>query len=82
MAHIKTISVSDVSTIIIEPVSESDSGNYTCKAVSEGMTDMFIAPLNIYGKSLIYIYIHLCINLIDIVNFKINKVIFNGLIFL
>lgn len=50
MAHVKIISVSDVSTIIIEPVSESDSGNYTCKAISDGMTDMFIAPLNVYGN--------------------------------
>lgn len=57
MPHIKTISVSDVSTIIIEPVSESDSGNYTCKAVSDGMTDMFIAPLNIYGKLLLIKYV-------------------------
>lgn len=57
MPHIKTISVSDVSTIIIEPVSESDSGNYTCKAISDGMTDMFIAPLNIYGKLLLIKYV-------------------------
>ncbi|XP_054723241.1 hemicentin-1-like [Uloborus diversus] len=48
ISNIKIISVSDVSTIIIEPVSEGDSGNYTCVANSEGMTDMYVASLNVY----------------------------------
>lgn len=50
--HIKTVSISDVSTIIIEPASESDSGNYTCVASSEGTTDRYVASLNVYGKHL------------------------------
>lgn len=53
ISHIKIGSIPDVSTIIIEPVSESDSGNYTCVATSEGATDMYVAALNVYGKSLI-----------------------------
>ncbi|XP_035221092.1 Down syndrome cell adhesion molecule homolog isoform X8 [Stegodyphus dumicola] len=48
MHHIKISTVSDVSTIIIEPVSESDSGNYTCVASSDGMTDMYVATLYVY----------------------------------
>ncbi|XP_054719282.1 hemicentin-1-like [Uloborus diversus] len=48
ISNIKIISVSDVSTIIIDPVAESDSGNYTCVANSDGMTDMYIASLSVY----------------------------------
>lgn len=48
--HIKLGSIQDMSTITIEPVSESDSGNYTCVVTSEGITDMFLATLNVYGK--------------------------------
>ncbi|GFS88051.1 hemicentin-2 [Nephila pilipes] len=44
---VKMITVADVSTIIIEPVSEADSGNYTCVANSEGMTDSYTAILNV-----------------------------------
>lgn len=48
--HTQVVSISDVSTIIMEPVAESDSGNYTCVANSEGVNDMFVAALNVYGK--------------------------------
>ncbi|KAG8187812.1 hypothetical protein JTE90_001187 [Oedothorax gibbosus] len=44
---IKFITMSGVSTIIIEPISESDSGNYTCVAKSEGISDAFTATLNV-----------------------------------
>lgn len=53
--HIEVGSIRDVSNIIIEPVSESDSGNYTCVASSEGITDKFVATLNVYGKECIYL---------------------------
>lgn len=46
------MTVSDISSIIIEPVYESDSGNYTCVASSEGKTDLNVATLNVYGKML------------------------------
>ena len=59
ITHIKILSMSDLSTITIEPVSESDSGNYTCVANSEGVTDKYIATLNVYGK--ICIFMHNCI---------------------
>lgn len=48
--HMKVAVMSDVSAIIIEPVSEADSGNYTCVASSEGKTDMYVASLNVYGN--------------------------------
>ncbi|KAG8172951.1 hypothetical protein JTE90_005600 [Oedothorax gibbosus] len=44
---IKFITMSGVSTIIIEPISESDTGNYTCVAKSEGISDAFTATLNV-----------------------------------
>ncbi|GBM75398.1 Hemicentin-1 [Araneus ventricosus] len=44
---LKMITVSDVSTIIFESVSETDSGNYTCIAKSEGVTDMYTSMLNV-----------------------------------
>lgn len=55
--HIKLGNVQDVSTITIEPVSESDSGNYTCVASSEGLTDRFVAILNVYGKYCKHLFI-------------------------
>ncbi|KAF8793104.1 Down syndrome cell adhesion molecule-like [Argiope bruennichi] len=45
--NIKVRTVDDVSTIIIENVSEKDTGNYTCVATSDGMTDSYIATLNV-----------------------------------
>lgn len=48
--NLKIISVSDVSTIILESITETDSGNYTCVAKSEGVTDMYVAILNVKGK--------------------------------
>lgn len=53
VSHIKVRSIEDVSNIIIEPLSESDAGNYTCVASSEGITDMYVASLNVYGKKLL-----------------------------
>ncbi|GFX19863.1 titin [Trichonephila clavipes] len=44
---IKVSVVADVSTIIIENVSETDAGNYTCIASSEGMSDSYTATLNV-----------------------------------
>lgn len=52
ISHIKVVVVSDISNIIIEPATESDSGNYTCVASSEGKTDMYVATLNVYGKKI------------------------------
>lgn len=46
------MTISDISSIIIEPVYELDSGNYTCVASSEGKTDLNVATLNVYGKML------------------------------
>ncbi|GBM46999.1 Titin [Araneus ventricosus] len=45
--NIKVSTVADVSTIIIENVSEKDTGNYTCVATSDGMTDSYVATLNV-----------------------------------
>ncbi|KAG8173632.1 hypothetical protein JTE90_000473, partial [Oedothorax gibbosus] len=44
---IKFSTIYDVSTIVIESVSENDSGNYTCVANSEGISDSFTTPLNV-----------------------------------
>ncbi|GFY63249.1 titin [Trichonephila inaurata madagascariensis] len=39
----------DFSTIVIDPVSEEDSGNYTCLVSNNGMQDSFTAQLTVMG---------------------------------
>nr|XP_042908976.1 Down syndrome cell adhesion molecule homolog [Parasteatoda tepidariorum] len=43
--NIKILSVSDVSTLIIDHVSETDSGNYTCQVISETKSEKFVSEL-------------------------------------
>ncbi|GFQ95325.1 titin [Trichonephila clavata] len=41
----------DFSTIVIDPVSEEDSGNYTCSVTSGGLHDSFTAQLTVMAPS-------------------------------
>lgn len=61
-SHIQIRSYSDSSMILIQPLKESDSGNYTCIVKSDTITDRFTAPLVVLSKFLVFIL--LCLNLI------------------
>lgn len=40
----------EFSTLIIDPVAEDDSGNYTCIATARGISESFTALLDVLGK--------------------------------
>lgn len=48
--RIQIISLPQISTLIIDPVSEEDSGNYTCTVFSRGVSDSYTASLNVLSK--------------------------------
>ncbi|XP_054723242.1 hemicentin-1-like, partial [Uloborus diversus] len=46
-SKIQVKTFADFSTIVIDPVTENDSGNYTCAVKSNGLHDTFTASLNV-----------------------------------
>lgn len=44
-------SFSDLSNLIIDPLTEEDSGNYTCVVNARGLTARFTSTLQVLGKS-------------------------------
>lgn len=43
-------SFSDLSNLVIDPLRNEDSGNYTCLVTSRGMTGSFTTKLEVLGK--------------------------------
>lgn len=43
-------SFSDLSNLVIDPLKEEDSGNYTCLVKSRGMTGSYTTKLEVLGK--------------------------------
>lgn len=49
-SNVQIRSYTDSSMILIEPLSEEDSGNYTCVVKSDFITDSYTAPLVVLSK--------------------------------
>lgn len=47
---INVISFPELSSLIIDPLSEDDSGNYTCVANSRGISESYTTTLEVLGK--------------------------------
>lgn len=45
--RIQIMTFPQISTLIIDPLSEEDSGNYTCTVFSRGISDSYTASLNV-----------------------------------
>lgn len=48
--RIKIMSFPQISNLIIDPLVEEDSGNYTCTVRARGMSDSYTASLNVLSK--------------------------------
>lgn len=46
-------SFSDLSNIVIDPLMEEDSGNYTCVVNARGLTESYTTTLDVLGKILL-----------------------------
>lgn len=51
-------SFSDLSAIVIDPLKEEDSGNYTCLVTSRGLTGSYTTTLDVLGKHTVSIIIN------------------------
>ncbi|XP_055939184.1 cell adhesion molecule DSCAM-like isoform X7 [Argiope bruennichi] len=45
--RIQIISFAEISNLIIDPLSEEDTGNYTCRVTSRGISDSYTASLHV-----------------------------------
>lgn len=48
--RIQIMTFPQISTLIIDPLNEEDSGNYTCTVTSRGISDSYTASLNVLSK--------------------------------
>lgn len=51
--RIKIVSLPQISNLMIDPLTEEDSGNYTCTVMSRGSSDSYTASLNVLSKFII-----------------------------
>lgn len=71
--RIQIMTFPQISTLIIDPLTEEDSGNYTCSVFSRGISDSYTASLNVLSK---YILQQNIIILILENNIKINELLY------
>lgn len=48
--RVQIITFPQFSNLIIDPLSEDDSGNYTCTVMSKGTSDTYSAALQVFSK--------------------------------
>lgn len=53
-SNIQIRTYSDSSMILIQPLRESDSGNYTCIVKTDGLQDSYTTPLAVLSKLLYF----------------------------
>lgn len=50
-------SFSDLSAIVIDPLKEEDTGNYTCVVNARGLTESYTTILDVLGKMYFFVKI-------------------------
>lgn len=55
-------SFSDLSTLVIDPLKEEDSGNYTCMVKSRGMAGSYTTMLEVLGTYKYFFQIEIKLN--------------------
>ena len=68
--RIQIIPLPQISTLVIDPVNEEDSGNYTCTVFSRGISDSYTASLIVLSK---YTIVNYLITIIAIMNLETMK---------